>query len=70
MWIFLIDLQTMTERLERKYYVARRLFIADMLRIFTNCKIFNNQNTDIYQCAVDLQKFFQTKMTEIGLWDK
>lgn len=60
----------MTERLNSKYYVARRLFIADMLRIFTNCKIYNNQDTEYYHCAVDLQKFFQTKMKEIGLWDK
>lgn len=66
----LLDLRTMTERLERRYYVTRRLFIADMTRIFTNCMIYNLPETEYYQCAVHLQQYFQTKMKEIGLWDK
>ncbi|XP_076270136.1 gcn5 acetyltransferase isoform X2 [Rhynchophorus ferrugineus] len=65
-----MDLRTMTERLKSKYYVSRRLFIADMMRIFTNCKIYNSHDTPYYQCAVNLQQYFQTKMKEIGLWDK
>ena len=60
----------MTERLKARYYVARRLFIADMTRIFTNCRIYNGPETEYYQCANSLEKYFQTKMKEIGLWDK
>lgn len=59
-----MDLKTMTERLKNKYYVSRRLFIADMTRIFTNCKFYNQVETEYYQCAVKLEKFFQTKMKE------
>ncbi|CAH0558007.1 unnamed protein product [Brassicogethes aeneus] len=65
-----MDLKTMGERLKNRYYVSRRLFIADMMRIFTNCKIFNSPETEYYHCAVNLQQYFQTKMKEIGLWDK
>ncbi|XP_030766635.1 histone acetyltransferase KAT2A [Sitophilus oryzae] len=65
-----MDLKTMTERLKSRYYVSRRLFIADMMRIFTNCKVYNSPETPYYQCAVKLQQYFQTKMKEIGLWDK
>ncbi|XP_044750210.1 histone acetyltransferase KAT2A isoform X2 [Coccinella septempunctata] len=65
-----MDLKTMAERLKSRYYVSRRLFIADMMRIFTNCKIYNAPDTEYYQCAVNLQQYFQTKMKEIGLWDK
>ncbi|XP_060516786.1 histone acetyltransferase KAT2B [Cylas formicarius] len=65
-----MDLKTMTERLKARYYVSRRLFIADMMRIFTNCKVYNLPETEYYQCAVNLQQYFQTKMKEIGLWDK
>ncbi|XP_066149368.1 histone acetyltransferase KAT2A [Euwallacea fornicatus] len=65
-----MDLKTMTERLKSKYYVSRRLFIADMMRIFTNCKIYNAPETLYYECAVTLQQYFQTKMKELGLWDK
>ncbi|XP_017768696.1 PREDICTED: histone acetyltransferase KAT2B-like [Nicrophorus vespilloides] len=65
-----MDLKTMTERLKARYYVSRRLFVADMMRIFTNCKIYNSPETEYYQCAVHLQQYFQTKMKELGLWDK
>lgn len=66
-----MDLKTMTERLKNKYYVTRRLFIADMTRIFTNCKHYNQAETEYYQCAVNLEKFFQTKMKEESfLWEK
>ncbi|XP_011501754.1 PREDICTED: histone acetyltransferase KAT2A [Ceratosolen solmsi marchali] len=65
-----MDLKTMTERLKSRYYVTRRLFIADMTRIFTNCRLYNGPDTEYYSCANSLEKYFQTKMKEIGLWDK
>ncbi|XP_039313828.1 histone acetyltransferase KAT2A isoform X2 [Solenopsis invicta] len=65
-----MDLKTMEERLKSKYYVTRRLFIADMTRIFTNCRLYNSHETDYYRCANALEKYFQTRMKEIGLWDK
>ncbi|XP_074041633.1 gcn5 acetyltransferase isoform X2 [Leptinotarsa decemlineata] len=65
-----MDLKTMTDRLKSRYYVSRRLFIADMMRIFTNCKIYNSPETEYYQCAENLQQYFQTQMKEIGLWDR
>ncbi|XP_030766637.1 histone acetyltransferase KAT2A-like [Sitophilus oryzae] len=65
-----MDLKTMTERLKSRYYISRRLFIADMMRIFTNCKIYNSRETSYYQYAVRCQQFFQTKMKDIGLWNK
>lgn len=65
-----LDLKTMSERLKSRYYVSRRLFIADMMRIFTNCRIYNSPETEYYQCAEGLQQYFITKMKELGLWDK
>ena len=65
-----MDLKTMTERLKRGYYVIRRLFIADMTRIFTNCRFYNEKETEYYRCANILEKYFQTKMKELGLWNK
>ncbi|XP_050452981.1 histone acetyltransferase KAT2A-like [Cataglyphis hispanica] len=65
-----MDLKTMEERLKARYYVTRRLFIADMTRIFTNCRLYNSLDTDYYRCANALEKYFQTRMKEIGLWDK
>ncbi|XP_012270627.1 histone acetyltransferase KAT2A [Orussus abietinus] len=65
-----MDLKTMTDRLKARYYVTRRLFIADMTRIFTNCRLYNGPDTEYYKCANALEKYFQTRMKEIGLWDK
>ncbi|XP_011870976.1 PREDICTED: histone acetyltransferase KAT2A-like [Vollenhovia emeryi] len=65
-----MDLKTMEDRLKSKYYVTRRLFIADMTRIFTNCRLYNSLDTDYCHCANVLEKYFQTRMKEIGLWDK
>nr|XP_037871310.1 histone acetyltransferase KAT2A isoform X2 [Bombyx mori] len=65
-----MDLRTMGERLKARYYVSKRLFIADMTRIFNNCRLYNSPDTDYYRCANTLEKYFQTKMKEVGLWDK
>ncbi|XP_075163523.1 gcn5 acetyltransferase [Haematobia irritans] len=65
-----MDLKTMGERLKKGYYVTRRLFMADMARIFTNCRFYNSPETEYYRCANNLERYFQTKMRELGLWDK
>ncbi|XP_020293312.1 histone acetyltransferase KAT2B-like isoform X2 [Pseudomyrmex gracilis] len=65
-----MDLRTMENRLKARYYVTKRLFIADMTRIFTNCRLYNSLDTDYYRCANALEKYFQTRMKELGLWDK
>ncbi|OWR41628.1 histone acetyltransferase KAT2A like protein [Danaus plexippus plexippus] len=65
-----MDLRTMGERLKSRYYSSRRLFVADMARIFSNCRLYNSPDTDYYRCANTLEKYFQAKMKEAGLWDK
>lgn len=65
--IFLLDLQTVTERLHSGYYSCVRLFRADMRRLFSNSKQFNDRNSDYYRCAVALEKFFLAKMAEASL---
>ncbi|XP_060075718.1 histone acetyltransferase KAT2B-like [Ylistrum balloti] len=67
---FPMDLKTMTERLKNRYYCNKRLFIADMTRIFTNCRAYNKPDTEYYKCANTLEKFFCTKMKEAGLIEK
>ncbi|CAH2240353.1 jg17349 [Pararge aegeria aegeria] len=65
-----MDLRTMGERLKARYYSSRRLFVADMARIFSNCRLYNSPDTDYYRCANTLEKYFQTKMKDAGQWDK
>ncbi|KAL2079852.1 hypothetical protein ACEWY4_023645 [Coilia grayii] len=67
---FPMDLKTMSERLKSRYYTTRKLFMADMQRIFTNCREYNPPESEYYRCASLLEKFFYTKIKEAGLIDK
>lgn len=67
---FPMDLKTMTERLKSRYYTTRKLFMADMQRIFTNCREYNPPESEYYKCANLLEKFFYTKIKEAGLIEK
>lgn len=44
-----MDLRTMGERLKKDYYVTRRLFMADMARIFSNCRLYNSPDTEYFR---------------------
>ena len=63
------DLKTMHERLKNRYYHHRRLFEADMLRIFTNCRAYNAADTEYCKCANSLEKFYKQKMRDAKLID-
>ncbi|NXN43118.1 KAT2A acetyltransferase, partial [Rhinoptilus africanus] len=67
---FPIDLKTMTERLKNRYYVTKKLFIADLQCIITNCREYNPPDSDYCKCANTLEKFFYFKLKEGGLIDK
>ena len=64
-----MDLKTMTDRLKARYYVKARLFNADMMRIFNNCRFYNHPETEYYKCALNLEKYFKHKMKEMHLLD-
>lgn len=67
---FPMDLKTMSERLKNRYYVSKKLFMADLQRVFTNCKEYNPPESEYYRCANVLEKFFFSKIKEAGLIDK
>lgn len=59
------DLRTMTERLKSGYSSSKTLFIADMMRIFTNCRTYNAPDTEYYKCANTVERFFLSKIKEL-----
>ncbi|XP_023665415.1 histone acetyltransferase KAT2B [Paramormyrops kingsleyae] len=67
---FPMDLKTMSERLKSRYYTTKKLFMADMQRIFTNCREYNPPESEYYKCANLLEKFFYNKIKEAGLIEK
>uniref|UniRef100_G3P1Q7 Histone acetyltransferase n=1 Tax=Gasterosteus aculeatus aculeatus TaxID=481459 RepID=G3P1Q7_GASAC len=67
---FPIDLKTMTERLKNRYYVTKKLFIADLQRIITNCREYNPPDSEYCKSANTLEKFFYFKLKDAGLIEK
>ncbi|EUB64568.1 Histone acetyltransferase KAT2B [Echinococcus granulosus] len=63
------DLRTMTERLRSRYYTHVDLFIADMRRMFHNCRTYNHPDSDLYRHVASLDALFTRKMREANLWD-
>ena len=62
-----MDLKTMSERLKSSYYCNKRLFIADMKRMFANCRAYNAPDTEYYNCANALEKYVLGKLRDHGL---
>ncbi len=58
----------MTERLKSRYYIHPDLFIADMRRMFHNCRTYNHPESDLYRRVSTLDAVFTRKMKEVGLW--
>lgn len=64
---FPMDMKTMAERFEENYYVNRQQFIADMKRMFNNCRAYNAPESEYYNCANVLERFFTNKCKDNGI---
>ena len=65
-----MDLRTMGDRLRANYYCNKRLFIADLKRMFSNCRAYNAPETEYYNCANVLEKYVNAKLRDHGLIDR
>ncbi|XP_028636487.1 nucleosome-remodeling factor subunit BPTF isoform X6 [Grammomys surdaster] len=57
-----MDLATMEERIQKRYYEKLTEFVADMTKIFDNCRYYNPNDSPFYQCAEVLESFFVQKL--------
>ncbi|MED6231855.1 hypothetical protein ATANTOWER_011068 [Ataeniobius toweri] len=57
-----MDLSTMEERLHKREYVKLTEFVADMTKIFDNCRYYNPSDSPFYQSAEVLENFFVQKL--------
>ena len=60
-----MDLKAMTDKLRKGQYNDRSAFVEDMQKIFNNCRIYNDIETEFYKCANILEGFFFQKLREI-----
>lgn len=58
----LLDLSTMEERIQKREYIKLTEFVADMTKIFDNCRYYNPSDSPFYQCAEVLETFFVQKL--------
>ena len=56
------DLQTVENRVAAGHYGKLSEFVGDVMRIFENCRYFNQPNTQIMKCAEGLEGFFAQKL--------
>ncbi|XP_048019189.1 nucleosome-remodeling factor subunit BPTF isoform X8 [Megalobrama amblycephala] len=57
-----MDLSTMEERIQKRFYSKLTEFVADMTKIFDNCRYYNPSDSPFYQCAEFLESFFVQKL--------
>ncbi|KAJ8264107.1 hypothetical protein GJAV_G00145260 [Gymnothorax javanicus] len=57
-----MDLATMEDRAQKRFYSKLTEFVADMTKIFDNCRYYNPSDSPFYQCAEVLESFFVQKL--------
>ncbi|KAM3923213.1 nucleosome-remodeling factor subunit BPTF [Leptodactylus fuscus] len=57
-----MDLATMEERIRSRYYKKLTEFVADMTKIFDNCRYYNPSESTFCQSAEVLESFFVQKL--------
>ncbi|KAI5097436.1 nucleosome-remodeling factor subunit BPTF isoform X2 [Silurus meridionalis] len=57
-----MDLSTMEQRIQKRFYSKLTEFVADMTKIFDNCRYYNPSDSPFYQCAEFLESFFVQKL--------
>lgn len=73
-WIFLLltwdffclaDLSSVERKVNNGQYTKLCEFIGDVMRIFENCRFFNQPNTSIMKSAQSLEAFFSQKLSQL-----
>lgn len=58
----ILDLQKVESKINEKNYNKLSEFIADMTKIFDNCRFYNPKESPFYRCAESLEAFFVQKI--------
>lgn len=56
------DLQKIETKINNKTYKMLSEFIADMTKIFDNCRFYNPKESPFYRCAESLEGYFVQKI--------
>ena len=59
-----LDLKKIETRLNSRSYKKLAEFVYDVQKMFDNCRIYNAQASQYYECAEILEGFFVSKVKE------
>jgi len=68
-----IDLAMIERRLNNapsdrtEYYVSVDMFLAELVRMCENCRVYNGENNEYYDCAVRLEAFARERCGQIAV---
>jgi hypothetical protein len=60
-----MDLKTISRKLNNKTYKSREEFVCDVRLMFTNCELFNEDDSSVGCAGRSLQQFFESRWTEL-----
>ncbi len=63
--IIYLDLQTLESNLEKGKYQNRADFMSDLIKIFTNAKLFNRPSTIFHKYAKELEILIEDEIREL-----
>jgi Bromodomain len=61
------DLTTIKEKIKDGLYKNVAQWRMDVETMFKNCKVFNEEGSDIHQSAVKLERFYLSELRDYGL---
>ena len=62
-----MDLQTLEDNLVMRKYTSKKKFVDDVNKIFSNCRVFNEQGSPYVTCANELQTYFNKILKRLKL---
>ena len=65
-----VDLSLIRSRLERpggSYYASLDMFLADLIRMCENCRVYNGEDNEYWECANRLEKYIRTSCGEVSV---
>ena len=62
-----MDLGTIRKKLVSSLYSNRKEFISDVNLVWSNCKAYNQENSEVYKSAEKLEKEFNKLIKSMGL---
>ena len=65
-----MDLGTVRSTLLQMKYSCNQEVLQDIKQVFANCYLYNREDTEEYQCAMRLEKYFDKEGRKLGLLEE